>query len=238
MAAIESIDHGIKRFVFSLFWFFVNPLDKERVFGELLDRLERNLNTTNSEHVLAPDSYEVVVNNQVYIGQAHGIARLEKALQERLQKHIADSDYHTILPRVALHILSSATQPKRKIDIRCWFSSEDDDAGAPESAAAYRLEVVDGEGIGLSWQLEPGKTYSIGRHSGSDICLPFTNISKNQATLYFVSPDKINIVDEGSSNGTFVGDETHRITGSRSLAIGGKIRLCKRDPIVLKLTGA
>ncbi len=237
MGAIEGIDHGIKRFVFSLFWLFIDPLEKERVFGELTDRLERNLDTTNPDQVMAPDNFEVQVNNTVFIRHAHAIESLETVLQQRLQRLIADKDYEIRQPRVKLQILSSATLPKRKIDIRCWFSAADKNGDDEVAAAGCALEVVDGEGKGLKWSLKPGTTYKIGRHSSCDICLPFHNISKHHATLYFVSREAIDIVDEGSANGAFIDDEADRITGSRRLSLGSSIKFCKRDAITLTLSG-
>ncbi|MFQ5649888.1 MAG: FhaA domain-containing protein [bacterium] len=233
MSAIQTIDQGIRRIVFSLFWWFIDPLEKDRLFGEIADKLERNLDATNPEHVVAPDNFEVLVNNTVFIRHAHSIATLESVLKQRLQKYVADQDYELNQPRIKLQILSSATISKRKSDISCWFSEKENEAEPATSGKGFLLEVVDGDGQGSCWNLEPGKTYKIGRHSSSNICLPFDNISKHHATLYFVAEDTITIVDEGSANGTFIDDEPDRINGSRRLKIGDKIRFCQRDPIIL-----
>lgn len=236
MSAIRAIDQGVKKVVFSLFWWFINPLEKDRLFNQITDEIERRIDVTNPRKILAPDSFEVLVNNTVFIKHAHAIKTLESVLKDRLQQYVADRDYELNRPRIQLQILSSATISKRKAEIRCWFSAADEhaDAAAPK-AARFELKVVDGEGAGTSWPLMPGNTYKIGRHPASHICLPHDKISKHHATLYCVSENAITIVDEGSANGTFIADEPERIQGSREIKVGDKIRFCKRDPIIVTL---
>ncbi len=203
--------------------------------GQLIDAIERNLDVNNPDKTISPDCFEVLINNQVFITHAQAVKNLEKVLATQVQRYVADSDYELMQPRVSLHILSSATLSKRKTDIRCWFSSEDALADSITPSAKYQLKVVSGEGRGMDWALTPGNTYKIGRLSSADISLPFDNISKTQATLYFVSEDNIVIVDEGSANGTFIDDEQEQIQGSRDLKFGSKIQFCQIDPIVLTL---
>ncbi len=236
MGLIRSIDHGIRKLIFSLFWWFIDPLEQERLFGELTDAMDRNLDASNPEQLMAPDHYDVSVNNTVFIKHAHTIKKLETVLQDRLQKHIAERDYEIPEPKIKLQIISSATISKHTSDIRCSFSMHENDSEPGNSRQNYQLKIIDGEGKGTTWGLAPGNTYKIGRISSADICLPYDNISKNQATLYFVNENNITIVDEESANGTFLNDETTPIKGSREIKLGGKIRFCKLNPIVLTLS--
>jgi len=235
MSAITRIDQGIKSLIFSLFWFFIDPVEKDRLVGQLKDTIERNLDVNNPDKIAAPDNFEIVVNNKIFIKHAHAIKKLESILADKVLQFVADKDYEMNRPRVKVQILSSATISKRKVDIRCWFSDEESEGHAPTATTRYQLKVVDGDAKGKTWDLIPGKTYKIGRHSSADICLPFDKISKNQASLHFVSENKITIADDGSANGTFLNDEEKRIAGSREIKIGGKIRFCKRDPIIVTL---
>ncbi len=234
MRVIKTIDHGIRKIIFSIFWWFIDPLDQERLYGELTDVLERNLDENNPDYLTAPDNFEVSVNNTVFIKHSHAIKKLETSLQERLQKYVANKDYELPHPRIKIQIASSATISRHKADIRCWFSQED--AEVLQGNKKFTLKVVQGEGKGLTWNLIPGNTYKIGRISTSNICLPFENISKTQATLYFISDSKITIVDEGSANGTFINDEDNPLKGSRELTVDSKIQFCKLDPIILTLS--
>jgi len=234
MSAIRSIDQSIRTLVFSIFWWLVDSLDKDRVFGQLKDSIERNLDVNNPNKIVAPDNYEILVNNKVFIKHAHSIKKLESVLSDLIQKYVADNDYELHQPRVNLRILSSATISRRKADIRCWFSAEESlREHAAESQATYVLQITQGDGQGQRWSLVPGNTYKIGRASTAEICLPFERISKTHATLYFLSDNKLTIVDEGSGNGTFVDDEQTRIVGSRELSPGSKVRLCSVDSITL-----
>jgi len=235
MGLINTVDHLINKFIFSLFWFFIDPLDRERLFNQLKDTMDRNVDASNPYKLIAPDNYEILINNKIFIKHAHSIAKLETVLIDRLQRYTADIDYELQQPRIKLQILSSATISRHKSDIRCWFSSGEDKTDAATDHKRYQLTVIEGEGKGTSWEIAPGNTYQIGRISTADICLPYDNISKNQATLFFVSENDITIVDEGSANGTFIDDVPELIKGSHEIKIGSKIQFCQLNPIVLTL---
>jgi len=78
MGLIAVIDSAIKKIIFSIFWWLMDPLEPERLFSQLTDQLERNLDPNNPERLLAADNFDVVVNNKVFIKHAHSIAKLEK----------------------------------------------------------------------------------------------------------------------------------------------------------------
>lgn len=236
MGLIKAIDHSIRKVIFSLFWWFIDPLDPERLFGELTDVMDRNLDENNPDRLVAPDNFDVLVNNAVFIKRAHSINKLESYIKDRLQKYVAERDYELPRPRINVQIISSATISKHKADIRCWFSPEETEVEQKKDKKIIRLKIIEGEGKSSTWKLKPGNTYSIGRIATANICLPYKNISKNQATLYFIDDNNIKIVDEGSANGTFINDEEDRIKGSRELKIGDKIKFCKLAPIILTLS--
>ena len=219
-----------------MFWWFLDPLEHERLYSQLVDVIERNLDANDPDRLVAPDNFDVTVNNKIFIKHAHSIKKLEAAVGDRLQKYIANKDYELSQPKIKIQIISSATVSKRRAQIRCWFSSEDDEGEIGAKKRKFTLNVISGDGQGLSWDLKPGNTYKIGRLSTLDICLPFNNISKNHASLYLISEENIKIVDEGSANGTFINDEKDSIKGSRELRLTDKIKLCNLNPIVLTFT--
>ncbi len=236
MGIISIIDHAIKNGIYSIFWWLLDPLEYERLYGQLVDVLERNLDANDPERLVAPDNFDVSVNNRIFIKHVHSIKKLEISMADRLQKYVANKDYELIQPKIKIQIISSATVSKRKAQIRCWFSLEKDEAETSTTRKKYRLQVISGEGQGLSWELKPGNSYKIGRLSTSDICLPFQNISKKQALLYFQSEDNVKIVDDGSTNGTFINDEKQPVVGSRSVRLTDKIKLCNLNPIILSIS--
>ena len=219
-----------------MFWWFLDPLEHERLYSQLVDVIERNLDATDPERLIAPDHFDVSVNNTVFIKHAHSIKRLETSVSDRLQKYVANKDYELSFPKIKIQIISSATVSKRKAQVRYWFSSEKDEKEINGAQKSFTLKITSGEGQGLSWNLKPGNTYKIGRLSTKDICLPFKNISKNQASLHIISEEDIKIVDEESANGTFINDEEDPINESRNLHLTDKIRFCKLNPIILALT--
>ncbi|MBC8185846.1 FHA domain-containing protein [candidate division KSB1 bacterium] len=236
MGLINTIDHALKNLIYSLFWWFIDPLEHERLYGQLVDVIERNLDANDPERLVAPDNFDVTVNNKIFIKHAHSIKKLETVVGDRLQKYVANKDYELSFPKIKILIISSATVSKRNAQIRCWFSTDEDEGGGiGAQQRKYTLKVISGDGQGLSWDLKPGNTYNIGRLSALDICLPFDNISKNHASLYFLSEDNIKLVDEGSANGTFINDETDPIKDSRELQLTDKIKFFKINPIVLTL---
>jgi len=234
MGLIAAIDSVIKKIIFSIFWWLMDPLEPERLFSQLTDQLERNLDPNNPERLLAPDNFDVIVNNKVFIKHAHSIAKLETNMQDRLQRYVADRDYALSQALIKLQIISSATISRHNIEIHVRFSSEDE--ALPADDAKYELKITKGQGQGTSWKIKPGKTYHIGRVATADICLPYDNISKKQATLYFMPDTKITIVDEGSANGTFINSDEKPIKGSLELKIGDKIKFCNTNPVVMTLS--
>jgi hypothetical protein len=235
MSLINAIDHAMKNAIYSIFWWLIDPLEHERLYGQLVDVIERNLDAHDPSRLVAPDRFDVLVNNTIFIKHAHAVKKLEVALGDRLQKYVVNKDYELGFPKIKIQIISSATVSKRRAQIRHWFTAEDDENAGGRAQTKYKLKVVSGEGEGMTWDILPGNTYHIGRVSTSDICLPFTNISKQQASLYFLADDKIKIVDEGSANGTFINDETEPIKGSRDLRLTDNIKLCKINPIMLTI---
>ena len=227
MGLINTIDHALKNIIYSLFWWFIDPLEHERLYGQLVDVIERNLDANDPDRLVAPDNFDVTVNNKIFIKHAHSIKKLEATVGDRLQKYVANKDYELSFPKIKIQIISSATVSKRKAQINCWFSSEDDEDGGETKQRKFILKVISGEGKGLNWNLKPGNTYKIGRLSSLEICLPFDNISKKHASLYFLTENNIKIVDEGSANGTFINDETEPIKGSKKLQLSDKIKFCK-----------
>ncbi len=236
MGLITNIDQAIKKVIYSIFWWFIDPLEHERLFSQLVDAIERNLEADDPQHVAAPDRFDVYVNNTIFIKHAHSIKKLEAAVQNRIQKYMAQKEYELSPPKIKLQIISSATVSKRKAEVRCWFSSDENEGETAAKPKKLTLSIIAGEGKGLSWALKPGQKYTIGRLSTSAICLPFHNISKRHASLEVLSEDKIRLVDEGSANGTFINDEINPIKGSRDLCLTDKIKFCKLNPIIMTIT--
>jgi len=229
MSFINSVDDKAKSGIFSMFWWFIDPLDQDRLGRQLQDKIDRSLDASDPNQLYAPDNYDILVNNAIFIKHAHAIKTLETVVSDRAMRYLAERDYELAGSKIKLQIISSATVPKRKAEIRCWFSQGG-------KSTSYSLRVVEGEGKGKIWPLKPGASYDIGRISNASICLPYDIISKRHATIFFVSDREIAIVDEASANGTFVDEDAEKIKGSRALSVGSKIRLGKRDPIVLALS--
>jgi hypothetical protein len=236
MGIINVIDHAMKNAIYSAFWWFLDPLEHERLYGQLVDVIERNLDATDPDRLVAPDNIDVSVNNSVFIKHAHSIKKLENRLRDRLQKYIANKDYELEQAKIKIQIISSSTVSKRKAQIRCWFSSGEEESQHAAGEKKIQLRVVAGDGMGMSWDISPGRTYRIGRLSSLDICLPYSHVSKKQATLEFLPEERIRLVDEGSANGTFINDEKEPVRGSREITISDKIRLCKVNPITLTIS--
>jgi hypothetical protein len=236
MSVINTIDHGVKKMVYSIFWSFIDPLESDRLYSQLVDVLERNIDANDPEKPAAPDHFQVFVNNTVFIKHSHAIKKLEAIVRDRVQKYVANKDYELSQPKIKLQIISSATVPKKKAEILCWFSSDDDEGEKKPQQKAFTLKVISGEGKDLSWNLQQGKTYQVGRLSTCDICLPYQNVSKKQCTLSIGADARITLVDDGSTNGTFINDEQEPVKGSRKILASDKIKLCKVNPIILIVT--
>lgn len=233
MSVSKNIDSSVKKGVYGIFRRLVDPLDQDRLFAEIKDTIDRNLDITDPDRIIAPDQFDIAVNNNVFIKHARHIEKIEQNIIERIHKYVVERDFVLNTAKIKLQITSSSTVAAKKIEIESAISPEEKE---PTQQKRMLLKIIDGEGAGLSWPLTTGQTYKIGRISTADICLPYQNISKQQATLYFVSGSKITIVDEGSTNGTFLNNETTPLQGSRAVKPGDVIQFCKKDPVILTLT--
>ncbi|KAA3613747.1 MAG: FHA domain-containing protein [Calditrichaeota bacterium] len=233
MSVSKNIDSNVKKSVYGIFWRFLDPLDQERLFGELKDVIDRNLDITDPDRIIAPDHFDIAVNNNVFIKHARHIKKIEQNTIDRIHKYIVEKDYVLNTAKIALQITSSSTVSAKKIDIQSTISPEEQE---PQNLTQCYFKIIQGEGTGATWHLSPGETYKIGRISSAHICLPYQNISKHQATLYFISETRMTIVDEGSANGTFINDETEPVKGSREFQPGDFIKFCKKDPVIMTLT--
>jgi len=75
-------------------------------------------------------------------------------------------------------------------------------ASVGSESAAIRLVGTSGPAAGMSFVLAKGVA-SVGREAGRDIVLPDPTVSRRHATLR-AEPGRVQVVDEGSSNGTFL----------------------------------
>lgn len=83
----------------------------------------------------------------------------------------------------------------------------------------YRLTIVGGPNVGASFALSPGET-SIGRQPGNSIVLSSSRISKRHCTVWLDDDGQVEVVDEGSANGTFVNGGLAR---RRALRVGDRV---------------
>jgi hypothetical protein len=90
-----------------------------------------------------------------------------------------------------------------------------------------KLYILVGKGQGESFKLEPGKEYTVGRHSENDIRIDDDNISRNHFKIQ-VQDDKYFITDLNSKNGTFISDK--KISPGISTEVG------EGAPIVIGMT--
>ena len=102
MGLISTIDHAIKNVIYSIFWWFLDPLEHERLYSQLVDVIERNLDANDPERLVSPVRFDVSVNNTVFIKHAHSIKKLETAVQDRLQKYVANKDYELSQPKIKM----------------------------------------------------------------------------------------------------------------------------------------
>ncbi len=233
MSISKNIDSNVKKGVYGIFRRLVDPLDQERLFSEIKDNIDRNLDITDPDRIIAPDVFDIAVNNTVFIKHARHIKKIEKNMIDRIHKYVVERDFVLNTAKITLQITSSSTVAAKSIDIQGAISPEITES---RQTKQFLFKILDGQGKGTTWQLSPGNTYQIGRLSTAHICLPYQNISKHQGTLYFISESKITIVDEGSANGTFINDETTAVQGSRQIQPGDIIKFCKKDPVIMSLT--
>ena len=76
----------------------------------------------------------------------------------------------------------------------------------PETPATLTLlDAVDApETGGHRWQLTEGTTYTLGRVANTDIMLPYSWVSRKHAMIQREENGRFNLLDLGSSNGTFL----------------------------------
>jgi pSer/pThr/pTyr-binding forkhead associated (FHA) protein len=91
----------------------------------------------------------------------------------------------------------------------------------------FKLCILVGKGQGESFKLEPGKEYTVGRHSDNDIKIVDDNISRNHFKMQ-IKGYKYFITDLYSKNGTFV--------DGKDLSPGIETEVKEGVPIVIGMT--
>ena len=91
----------------------------------------------------------------------------------------------------------------------------------------YMMRILIGKGEGESFKLEPGKKYTVGRHSESDIKILDDNVSRKHFEIQ-IKNDKYFITDLESRNGTFV--------DGRDLMPGIETEVKEDIPIIIGMT--
>jgi len=91
----------------------------------------------------------------------------------------------------------------------------------------FKMYILIGKGEGESFELEPGKEYTVGRHSENDIKILDDNISRNHFKIR-IKGNKYFITDLGSKNGTFV--------DGKDLSPGIETEVKEGVPIVIGMT--
>src|SRR3989339_1904042 len=75
---------------------------------------------------------------------------------------------------------------------------------APAKTAATLTLLDDQEANDHSWQLTDNTTYTLGRVANTDIMLPYSWVSRKHAMIQKEENGRFNLIDLGSSNGTFL----------------------------------
>ena len=75
---------------------------------------------------------------------------------------------------------------------------------APPKTAATLTLLDDQEANDHSWQLANNTTYTLGRVANTDIMLPYSWVSRKHAMIQKEENGRFNLIDLGSSNGTFL----------------------------------
>lgn len=91
----------------------------------------------------------------------------------------------------------------------------------PVGAGRACLIRLTGAFPGETFLVEPGQELTIGRGSGNDIRLPFTDVSRVHARLTCGKSGKVEMMDMGSTNGTFINGQRRLY---RMLRDGDKIQ--------------
>ena len=101
-----------------------------------------------------------------------------------------------------------------------------------DTSLAGILLVTAGPGTGRVIELAPGVEASIGRTEDSTIALPYSGVSREHAAVTFVPARGLQVVDRGSTNGTFVEDEL--LEGTATLTTGQRLLLGEDTVLVFR----
>jgi len=218
-----------------------STLDVERLIDELLDQLvnPKNHRRNRKSEIVIPDRFDILVNNSTYNKEFRGdqekIEKLQKNLEKELLAEVRRRKFNIVNPKITVEIIASSQLGIKDIKILSRIS-ENDELMTAFKRPKYQLTLIKAEVTHLPWIVEPGNSYLIGRSAEkSDITVNQGVVSKVHALLEITTTGQIYLLDKGSTNKTYINQETDPIVRKTKLHPGDYIRLGTLDPVVLKI---
>jgi hypothetical protein len=125
---------------------------------------------------------------------------------------------------------TSATDRQRVGDADASPPAEDDIADATvmvRRGGFGSITCVSGKLLGQRWEI-PAQGLSIGRAPGSDVVVDDTHVSATHAHIR-PKQGRVVVVDDSTTNGTFLNDAHHRVQGEAPLSAGDVVMLSTTD---------
>jgi hypothetical protein len=195
---------------------FPSDLEPAQIARKLVATMEARTQSIEST-MIAPDRYAVYVNPVDYLRLFPHKSYLEgewSALLADVAGRVGIR-FASGSPHVELHEGAGVVAGAIEIEVQ--------DGEKSRQPAEFVLQVIKGMPLGEQFRVT-GAT-RVGRNRQCDIFLVDPSVSRNHA-LFDVHDGRLTIVDEGSSNGTFVNGER---VGRRALQPGDVVALGKTE---------
>ena len=241
MGKYTALNDRIKKAFQQGFRMIYSSLDVERLYDELQDALcnPNNQRNQKSGKTIAPDRFDVFVNNAVYNktfrGDQQKLEKLQYALEQELANRAREVGLSIINPRMRIQIIASANLRPSEIKVLARVS-EGDEIATQIKTPGFVLNVIKAEEKHQPWKLEPGNSYLIGRSADNcDIYISQKTVSRVHALIEVSISGELYLMDKGSTHKTYINQELEPIHGKVKLESGSYIRLGKLNPVVLKI---
>ncbi len=228
------INNRIKDSLDRIFRRIADPLEYNNLKISLVDYLD-GITICLPEGVNAPDRISIFVNPVLLRKHRRVLKAKKDDLESSLLEHYRSKELKIINPMLTVEFEPDPMLGLRSLHFESAVSTLDQ-IKTVLLERSCSINCLSGEYKGKTWTLQSKKKLTFGRHKLSNIEFTNRKISREHASLEMDKMGRIFITDTGSSNGTFINNDSVPLKGRKQLKSNDRFSLCAESGIDFQIS--